>query len=98
MRTIQANRRHGARIAAALVGLAVLGIGLTLTQAWADDPSSYSPTVIKEDFETTMARMAAAKPEVMQRQMDILAERYDQSDRPAQGVSMSRESPFRKAS
>jgi hypothetical protein len=37
-----------------------------------------------------MARMKAAKPEVMKRQMDLLAERYDLSNRPAMGVTMSR--------
>ena len=37
-----------------------------------------------------MARLQAAKPEVMKRQMDLLNARYDPSDRPAQGVTMSR--------
>ena len=53
-------------------------------------PSSYSPVVITEDFESVMAKMKAAKPEIMKRQMDLLNERYDLSNRPAQGVSMSR--------
>jgi len=51
--------------------------------------SSYSPIVIKEPFAKTMARMKAAKAEVMQRQMDLLNERYDLSDRPANDVMMS---------
>ncbi len=51
--------------------------------------SSYSPVVITEPFEKTMVRMKAAKPEVMKRQMDLLNERYDLSDRPAGGVMMS---------
>ena len=34
--------------------------------------SSYSPVVIKEPFAKTMARMEAAKPAVMERQMDLL--------------------------
>ncbi|KPK27819.1 MAG: cytochrome B6 [Nitrospira bacterium SG8_3] len=51
--------------------------------------SSYSPVVIKEPFAKTMARMKAAKPEVMERQMDLLNERYDLSNRPAKGVTMS---------
>ena len=51
--------------------------------------SSYSPVVIKEPFEKTMARMKAAKPEVMKRQMDLLNERYDLNNRPAKGVMMS---------
>jgi len=52
--------------------------------------SSYSPVVIKESFEAIMVRMKTAKPEVMKRQMDLLNERYDLSNRPAAGVKMSR--------
>jgi cytochrome c peroxidase len=51
--------------------------------------SSYMPVDIKEPFAKTMARMKAAKPEVMKRQMDLLKERYDLSNRPAKGVTMS---------
>jgi len=51
--------------------------------------SSYSPVVITEPFAKTMARMKAAKPEVMERQEDLLDERYDLSDTPAKGVTMS---------
>ena len=53
-------------------------------------PSSYSPVVIPEAFETIAKRMEAAKPQIMERQMQLLQERYDLSDRPAQGVTMSR--------
>ncbi len=59
-------------------------------------PSSYSPVVIKEDFESTMARMKAAKPAIMKRQMDLLEQRYDLSDRPAAGVTMSRGKPVQE--
>ena len=52
-------------------------------------PSSYAPVVITEDFSTTMNRMQEAKPTVMKRQLDLLRERYDLSDRPAQGVTMT---------
>ena len=52
--------------------------------------SSYAPVVIKEDFAATAGRMAAAKPAVMERQMDLLRERYDLGDHPAQDVAMSR--------
>ena len=51
--------------------------------------SSYSPVVITEPFEETMSRMKAAKPKVMKRQMDLLNERYDLDNRPAEGVMMS---------
>lgn len=53
-------------------------------------PSSYSPVVITEDFASVMKRMKAAKPGVMKRQMDLLNERYDLSDRAAKGVTMSK--------
>jgi cytochrome c peroxidase len=49
--------------------------------------------VIQEDFATTMSRMSAAKAGIMQRQMALLEERYDLSDHPAAGVTMSRGKP-----
>ena len=55
--------------------------------------SSYAPVAITEDFATTVARMKAAKAEVMQRQMDLLNERYDLRNRPATGMTMSRSKP-----
>jgi cytochrome c peroxidase len=59
-------------------------------------PSSYARVVIEEDFAAIMARMQAAKPEVMQRQKDLLEARYDLSDRPARGVTMSRGKPVQE--
>lgn len=52
--------------------------------------SSYAPVDITEDFATIMARMKKDKPVVMKRQLDLLAERYDVSNRPAKGITMSR--------
>jgi hypothetical protein len=46
--------------------------------------------VIQEDFATVMRRMSAAKPDIMKRQEALLEERYDLSNRPASGVTMSR--------
>ncbi|MBU0718312.1 MAG: cytochrome B6 [Planctomycetes bacterium] len=60
-----------------------------LASALAETPSSYAPVVAKEDFAATMARMTAAKPAVMKKQMALLEERYDMSNRPARGVTMS---------
>jgi len=51
--------------------------------------SSYLPVAIKEPFQDIKKRMESAKPTVMKRQMDLLNERYDLSDRPAQGIMMS---------
>ena len=53
-------------------------------------PSSYAPVVIKEDFSATVKRMAAAKPQLQKQHEALLRERYDLSDRPAEGVAMSR--------
>ncbi len=58
--------------------------------------SSYIPVVDKEDFSTTHDRMSAAKAEIMKRQMDLLAERYDLSNRPAPGVVMDRKKPVQE--
>jgi cytochrome c peroxidase len=51
--------------------------------------TSYSPVVITENFDDIMARMKAEKPKVMKRQMALLEERYDMSNSPAKGVTMS---------
>jgi len=68
----------------------------TFAQSPSRGESSYSAVVIKESFEAIMARMKAAKPEVMKRQMDLLKERYDLSNRPASGVTMSRGKPVQE--
>lgn len=62
----------------------------------AGKPSSYMPVVIKEDFKVTMERMMAARAGVMRRQMDLLATRYDLSNRPAPGVTMFRGKPVQE--
>jgi hypothetical protein len=41
--------------------------------------------VVEQDFATVGARDQAAKPDVMQRQRALLAERYDLSNRPELG-------------
>jgi cytochrome c peroxidase len=56
-------------------------------------PTSYAPVDIKEDFQATKSRMAADKQKIMKRQLDLLNERYDLTDRPAQGVTMARGKP-----
>jgi cytochrome c peroxidase len=56
-------------------------------------PSSYMPVVETESFAATHARMSGAKSTIMKRQMDLLAERYDLSNKPAQGVVMDRSKP-----
>ena len=58
--------------------------------------SSYMPVVDTEDFATIHARMSSAKAGVMKRQMDLLSERYDLSNRPASGVVMDRTKPVQE--
>ena len=72
-----------------------LSAGLLFGQA-EKKPSSYSPVVITEPFDSIMNRMKAAKPDIMKRQMDLLNSRYDLSDRPAKGVTMSRGKPIQE--
>jgi len=82
-------------LATAAVLLIIMSIS-TFAQSPLKGESSYSPVVIKESFEAIMARMKAAKPAVMKRQMDLLNERYDLSNRPASGVTMSRGKPVQE--
>ncbi len=53
-------------------------------------PSSYAPVVMTESFSAVKDRMSAAKDGINKRQAGLLAERYDLSDKPAGGVTMSR--------
>ena len=79
---------------AAMVVLGVLVFDAVLwnrADLWAQQPpTSYSPVVMQEDFDKVVAKMSAAKPEIMERQKKLLEQRYDLSDRPAQGITMSR--------
>lgn len=83
--------RHGLTITAAVT---LIGLGVAYAQA--PKPSSYSPVVITEDFAATMAKMKAAKPDVMKRQRDLLDARYDLADRAASGVTMARGKPVQE--
>jgi len=65
-------------------------VGLVYAQGSGKKVSSYAPVAITEDFAAIMNRMKADKPAVMKRHMDLLSERYDLSNRPAKGVTMSR--------
>jgi cytochrome c peroxidase len=72
-----------------ILGIVVVLFGAARAQEPDKKPSSYMPVVITEEFDAVVARMSEAKPEVMQRQMDLLNERYDLSDSPAQDITMS---------
>jgi len=88
------------KVVTAAVGLLIIGIAMGTVRSQAQtgprpspSPSSYLP-VIEEDFGAVLTRMRAAKAAIMKRQMDLLGARYDLSDRPAAGVTMSRGKPI----
>ena len=84
-------RAHrGFTIGVAAVALGVVGMLAGALGARAQGTASSYLPVTEEDFTTVLARMRAAKAAVMKRQMDLLGARYDLSDRPAAGVTMSR--------
>jgi len=67
---------------------AVLLLGLAYAQERGQ--TSYSPVDGTEPFSSVMARMKATKPAIEKRHAELLSERYDLSNRPATGVTMSR--------
>ncbi|MCE5302283.1 MAG: cytochrome B6 [Planctomycetaceae bacterium] len=79
--------------AAALIVLS--GVAILRVRAQEKDslPSSYSPVVLHEEFDRTVARMEAEKPEIAKRQAALLQQRYDLEDHPASGVTMARGKP-----
>jgi cytochrome c peroxidase len=81
-------------VAILIIGLAV--VGAVYAQEDDEKPTSYMPVDIREEFASLMARMSEAKPEVMQRQLDLLGERYDLSDQPAAGITMSGGKPIQE--
>ena len=80
------------------LGMVVLTLSVT-SIGYAEDAakkSSFAPVAKQGDFNAVMARMKAAKPEVMERQKQLLNERYDLSDRPAKGFTMSGGKPIQE--
>jgi cytochrome c peroxidase len=67
----------------------VLGIQYSSPGAEQKD-TSYSPVDSKENFSDVMTRMSEARDSIMKRQSELLTERYDMSQRAAEGVTMSR--------
>jgi cytochrome c peroxidase len=56
--------------------------------------TSYIPVALEGDLKSLIQKMRAEKPQVLERQMQLLSSRYDLSDRPATGVTMSRGKPI----
>ena len=75
-------RSKGIQAGVLLLGL-LLALGVFQAQETGKNPTSYAPVAIQEDFTSVMARMSAAKPAIMKRQMDLLEQRYDLAKRPA---------------
>ena len=85
--------------------LSILAISIVIVSLSAQDSprtpapaqkSSYLPVVDKESFSAVRNRMTEAKPGVMKRQTDLLAERYDLNNRPAKGAVMDRIKPLQE--
>ena len=91
---------HRPWMAAALaLGLVVVGVvaGAYAMQAGArasGPPASSYLSVNEDDFPTVLARMRAAKAGIEQRQQALLAARYDLTDHPGAGATMSRGKPI----
>jgi cytochrome c peroxidase len=81
------------------LGVLFVGVALSMLAFWfmpafaqqagKKSPSSYTP-VVEDKLDDVIARMTAEKPTLRKKQMNLLAERYDLSDRPAKGATMSR--------
>ncbi len=79
--------------AGAMLAFAALFAAWGLVYAQERGQTSYAPVDIKEAFASILSRMKAEKPAIEKRQADLLAERYDLSNHPASGVTMSRGKP-----
>jgi len=88
--------RNWVRALLGTLAVIVIVLGVPYAQEPKQKGTSYSPVDIRENFATIMARMKAAKPEVMKRQMDLLTARYDLANRPAKDVTMSRGKPVQE--
>jgi cytochrome c peroxidase len=83
------KRSTGERLGTLLMtGGALIGLNAAIAQA-PRAPTSYSAVDITEPFPSIMARMKATKASIERTHNDLLAERYDLSNRPAGGVTMS---------
>src|ERR1700730_14988077 len=83
------------RTALAIAGV-LMGFSLAYAQQEQRGKTSDMPVDIKESFASIKSRMAAAKAGIENKQNELLKERYDLSNRPAQGVTMSRGKPLQE--
>jgi len=83
-------------LAVVVIGTSVAAMSGSQAQTPDKGATSYMPVDIREDLAKTIARMAADKPVVMKRQMDLLNDRYDLSNRPDKSTVMSRTKPIQE--
>jgi len=80
--------------------LAIAGFLVFFNSAYAQQEQSGQTSYMKvdgtESFAAIMARMTAAKPGIEREHNALLSERYDLSNRPAQGVTMDRGKPVQE--
>lgn len=58
--------------------------------------TSYAPVSNEQELRDVIQKMKAAKPEIMRRQMTLLEQRYDLSNRPSKTITMSRGKPVQE--
>ena len=85
-----------AYLGVAVVVMATAAICFAAEKQDKKPPTSYSPVVMGQSFDETVAKMRAAKPAIEAKHKALLQERYDMSDRPAKGVTMSRGKPVQE--
>jgi len=86
-------RRTAWTVLAIAASAAIAGYTHAQQQPEPRGKTSYMPVDIAEPFASIMARMVAAKPQIEKEHSDLLGQRYDLADHPAQGVTMSRGKP-----
>jgi cytochrome c peroxidase len=79
----------------AVFAFAVLTAGILAFSNFGERPAN-AQNDRSDEFAALVAKMKAAKPEIMKRQADLLNARYDLSNRPAKGVTMSRGKPVQE--
>lgn len=85
-----------AYLGVAVVVMATAAICFAAEKQNKKPPTSYSPVVMGQSFNATVAKMQAAKPAIEAKHKALLQERYDMSDRPAKGAAMSRGKPVQE--
>jgi cytochrome c peroxidase len=76
------------------LGAAIVGSGIVIAAIVASAQPTENEMPVP--FATTMAKMTADKPKIEQAHRALLAQRYDLSNRPAAGVSMTRGKPVQE--